>query len=59
LGLPAADQFLDLYRAASGRTEDYHPYWDIVAGVGGLDESCDTEPSASDESFLAGAVSRL
>lgn len=58
-GQPAAERFLDLYRAASGRRGEYHPYWDIVAAIGGLDESCDTEPSASDESFLAKAVSRL
>jgi hypothetical protein len=32
---------------------------DIVAAIGGLDESCDTEPSASDESFLAEAASKL
>jgi aminoglycoside phosphotransferase (APT) family kinase protein len=31
LGQEAADRFLDLYRAVSGSTEDYHPYWDISA----------------------------
>jgi aminoglycoside phosphotransferase (APT) family kinase protein len=58
-GQPAADRFLELYRAACGRTDDYHPYWDIVAAIGGLDESCDTQPSAGDERFLAEAVCRL
>jgi aminoglycoside phosphotransferase (APT) family kinase protein len=59
LGQRAADRFMDLYRAACGRSDDYHPYWDIVAAIGGLDESCDTERSPSDERFLAEAVSRL
>lgn len=58
-GQVAADRFLDLYRRASGRTDDYHPYWDIVAAIGGLDETIDAEPSPSDEDFLARAVSRL
>ena len=58
-GQPAAELFLDLYREASGRRDEYHPYWDIVAAIGGLDESCDAEPDPGDESFLAAAVSRL
>lgn len=58
-GQPAAELFLDLYRDASGRSDEYHPYWDIVAAIGGLDESSDTEPDPDDERFLAAAVSRL
>jgi aminoglycoside phosphotransferase (APT) family kinase protein len=58
LGQPAAERFLDRYREASGRREDYHPYWDIAAAIGGLDESWDTEPDPGNESFLAAAVSR-
>lgn len=59
LGQAAADRFLDLYRAVSGRTDDYHPYWDISAAIGGLDEDADAEPSPEDELFLAAAVARL
>jgi len=58
-GQAASDRFLHLYRAASGRSDEYHPYWDIAAAIGGLDESCDAQPSLSDEEFLAAAVSRL
>ncbi|HET7048974.1 MAG TPA: phosphotransferase [Solirubrobacteraceae bacterium] len=59
LGQEAADRFLDLYRAVSGRTDEYHPYWDISATVGGLDEDADAQPSPADELFLAAAVVRL
>jgi hypothetical protein len=59
LGQEAADRFLDLYRAVSGRTDDYHPYWDISAAIGGLDEDADAQPSPADEQFLAAAVARL
>jgi aminoglycoside phosphotransferase (APT) family kinase protein len=59
LGQKAADRFLDLYREVSGRTDDYHPYWDISAAIGGLDEDADAEPSPEDELFLAAAVARL
>jgi aminoglycoside phosphotransferase (APT) family kinase protein len=59
LGQAAADRFLALYRAVSGRGDDYHPYWDISAAIGGLDESADQQPSPSDEMFLAAAVGRL
>jgi aminoglycoside phosphotransferase (APT) family kinase protein len=55
----AAARFLALYRAVSGRCDEYHPYWDISAVIGGLDQSADTEPSPSDERFLAAAVARL
>ena len=59
LGPRAADRFLDLYRAVSGRVDDYHPYWDISAAIGGLDEDADGQPSPADEQFLAAAVARL
>jgi aminoglycoside phosphotransferase (APT) family kinase protein len=59
LGQDAADRFLDLYREVSGRTDDYHPYWDISAAIGGLDEDADAQPSPADERFLAAAVARL
>ena len=59
LGQQAADRFLDLYRAVSGSTDDYHPYWDISAAIGGLDEDADDQPSPADERFLAAAVARL
>ena len=59
LGQQAADRFLDLYRAVSGRTDDYDSYWDISAAIGGLDEDVDDEPSPADERFLAAAVARL
>ena len=59
LGQDAADRFLDLYRVAAGRDDEYDPYWDISAVLGGLDEDADEEPSPEDETFLAAAVSRL
>jgi aminoglycoside phosphotransferase (APT) family kinase protein len=59
VGQPAVDRFLDHYRAASGRTDDYHPYWDIAAALGGLDEDIDAMPSLADENFLVEAVRRL
>ncbi|MGZ6722246.1 MAG: phosphotransferase family protein [Solirubrobacteraceae bacterium] len=59
LGQEAADRFLDVYRAVSGRTDEYHPYWDISAAIGGLDEDADIQPSPADELFLAAAVARL
>jgi aminoglycoside phosphotransferase (APT) family kinase protein len=59
LGQEAADRFLDLYRAASGRTDEYHPYWDISAAIGGLDEDADDQPSRADEQFLLAAVAQL
>jgi aminoglycoside phosphotransferase (APT) family kinase protein len=58
-GLEAAERFLDLYLAASGRS-GYHPYWDIAAALGGHgEEACTTDGESSDEAFLAQAVSRL
>jgi aminoglycoside phosphotransferase (APT) family kinase protein len=59
LGQDAADRFLELYRVAAGRADDYHPYWDISAAIGGLDEDADGAPSPADERFLAAAVARL
>ncbi|HEY1519617.1 MAG TPA: aminoglycoside phosphotransferase family protein [Solirubrobacteraceae bacterium] len=59
LGQDAADRFLELYRDASGRTDDYHPYWDISAAIGGLDQDADAAPSPADEKFLNAAVCRL
>lgn len=57
-GQEAADRFLTLYKDLTGRRE-YHPYWDIVAAIGGMDESLDDEPNPSDERFLARAVAQL
>jgi aminoglycoside phosphotransferase (APT) family kinase protein len=59
LGQPAVERFLDLYRAASGRDGEYHPYWDISAAIGGLDQDADAAPSPADEKFLNAAVCRL
>jgi aminoglycoside phosphotransferase (APT) family kinase protein len=59
LGIEGADDFLELYRAVSGRTGEYHPYWDIAASIGGLDFDADEHPSPADEQFLAAAVMRL
>jgi aminoglycoside phosphotransferase (APT) family kinase protein len=59
LGHEAADRFLELYRVVAGRTDDYDPYWDISAAIGGLDEDADSQPSPADEQFLAAAVARL
>jgi aminoglycoside phosphotransferase (APT) family kinase protein len=59
LGQAAAERFLLLFRAAAGRDDDYHPYWDVSAAIGGLDEDVDAAPSPSDEEFLVRAVDRL
>jgi aminoglycoside phosphotransferase (APT) family kinase protein len=59
LGSAAADRLLELFRAASGRTDEYDPYWDIAAAVGGLDEDVDEAPGPADERFLSAAVARL
>jgi aminoglycoside phosphotransferase (APT) family kinase protein len=59
LGQDAADRFLELYRVAAGRDDEYHPYWDISAAIGGHDEDADEAPSPADEGFLAAAVARL
>jgi hypothetical protein len=57
-GQEAADRFLALYEDLTGRRE-YHPYWDIVAAMGGMDESLDDEPNLHDERLLAKAVAQL
>jgi aminoglycoside phosphotransferase (APT) family kinase protein len=59
LGEPAVERFLDHYRAASGRSGGYHPYWDIAAAIGGLDDDIDAAPSPGDEDFLVRALGRL
>jgi aminoglycoside phosphotransferase (APT) family kinase protein len=59
LGQGAADRFLAHYRVVSGRTDDYDPYWDISAAIGGLDKDADAAPSPADERFLEAAVARL
>ena len=58
-GQPAAERLLELYRVAAGRGDDYHPYWDVAAAVGGLDDDVDDVLSPADESFLIAAVARL
>jgi aminoglycoside phosphotransferase (APT) family kinase protein len=58
-GLEAADRFLDLYLAVSGRS-DYHAYWDVAAVLGGrADEDFLNDTELDEEPFLARAVSRL
>ncbi len=59
LGQEAADRFLDIYRAVSGRTDDYHPYWDISAAIGGLDEDADGAAEPGGRAFPRAAVARL
>jgi hypothetical protein len=36
--------------------DDHHPYWDVVAAVGGFGED---DWDAGDEAFLAHALARL
>jgi aminoglycoside phosphotransferase (APT) family kinase protein len=50
LGQAAADRFLALCDV------DYHPYWDVVAALGGFEAS---DWSAADEDLLAAAVAQL
>jgi aminoglycoside phosphotransferase (APT) family kinase protein len=59
IGQEGADRFLELYREASGRQDEYHPYWDVSAAIGGLDEDADNAPSQADEQFLQSAISNL
>jgi aminoglycoside phosphotransferase (APT) family kinase protein len=54
-GQAVADRFLALYQALCGRP-DYHPYWDIVAALGGNEED---DLDLADEAFLAAALQRL
>jgi aminoglycoside phosphotransferase (APT) family kinase protein len=58
LGLDAADRFLELYGGLTGRGE-HHPYWDIVAALGGFEQADVERWSACDEDFLAQAVALL
>ena len=51
LSLDAADRFL----ALTG-VEDYDPYWDVVATLGGYDARAMEEKTAREEEFLARAV---
>ncbi len=53
-GMGAADRFLELYLAASGR-DDYDPYWDVVAALGGIEVDASWAPDA--ERFLARVLS--
>jgi aminoglycoside phosphotransferase (APT) family kinase protein len=54
LGLEAADRFLELTGV-----DDYHPYWDIAAALGGFDSATLAQWTPGDEEFLARAVRRL
>jgi aminoglycoside phosphotransferase (APT) family kinase protein len=54
LGIDAADRFLELAGIA-----DYHPYWDIVAALGGFDAETLAHWTPVEEEFLARAVTRL
>jgi aminoglycoside phosphotransferase (APT) family kinase protein len=58
VGQEAAHRFLAHYQDLTGR-RGYHPYWDIVAAIGGMDESVDEAPNPRDERFLANAVAQL
>ncbi len=53
-GLPVADRFLALCGA-----DDYDPYWDIVAALGGHDDAALARWTSWEEEFLARAVARL
>jgi aminoglycoside phosphotransferase (APT) family kinase protein len=53
-GLDVADRFLALCDVA-----DYHPYWDIVAALGGFDDETLAQWTPQEEEFLARAVARL
>lgn len=57
-GMTVADAFLRQYQERTGTTA-YHPYWDVVAALGGLDETWDANPNPIVERFLAVAVSQL
>jgi aminoglycoside phosphotransferase (APT) family kinase protein len=55
LGIEAAERFLALYRAVSGRDE-HHPYWDVVAALGGFSEDHWT---GNDQRFLEFTLAQL
>lgn len=54
-GPPAADRFLALFLSAAGRTS-YHPYWDVVAALGGREDAELASPQPDDEEFLSHAL---
>jgi aminoglycoside phosphotransferase (APT) family kinase protein len=56
LGLAAADRFLGF---CGGAAADYHPYWDIVAALGGFSSATFARWAPREEEFLATAVGRL
>ena len=58
IGLDAADRFAALHRSVSGR-DDEHPYWDLVAALGGFEEADLARWTPREEDFLAQAVERL
>ena len=58
IGLDAADRFSALHRSVSGR-DDAHPYWDLVAALGGFEEDDLARWTPREEDFLAQAVERL
>jgi aminoglycoside phosphotransferase (APT) family kinase protein len=53
-GVDVADRFLALCGVL-----DYHPYWDIVAALGGFDDETLARWTPHEEEFLARAVARL
>jgi aminoglycoside phosphotransferase (APT) family kinase protein len=53
-GIDVADRFLALCGVA-----DYHPYWDIVAALGGFDDETFARWTPEEEEFLARAVAKL
>jgi aminoglycoside phosphotransferase (APT) family kinase protein len=53
-GVDVADRFLTLCDVAG-----YHPYWDIVAALGGFDAETFARWTPQEEEFLARAVARL
>jgi aminoglycoside phosphotransferase (APT) family kinase protein len=54
-GPGAADRCLDLYRELSA-LDEYHPYWDVAAALGGLGTTYLSDPGPEDEDFLAAAL---
>jgi aminoglycoside phosphotransferase (APT) family kinase protein len=58
VGLDAADRFSAIHRSVSWR-DDEHPYWDLVAAIGGFAEADFARWTPRAEDFLAQAVERL
>ena len=54
----AADRFLAAWRSVAGH-DDYDPYWDVVAVLGGCTQADIDRFDAADTAFLLRAVSRL